>query len=192
MKRLIAVCAVAVVVVIATGVQAGDFTLTGTDHKDVTTYYPNGYLYDHSSANLLVGGYADDLWTYNTSTVNISGGDMGTLEAHGTSVANVSGGYVYEVHPHDTSTVNMSGGMLQSLYADGTSTFKMSNGYVSTLSFYNSSRVDMSGGTVSGTLNPHDTSMVNMSGGSVQMLSAWDSSTVKIYGYDFQLGNGLS
>jgi hypothetical protein len=160
------------VLAVCGALQAADFTLTGTQTKDVTTFYSYGYLYDTSTANVF-GGSVAHLLAFDTSTATVSGGSVNYLRAYHTSTANVSGGIVDRFFAFDTSTATVSGGSVDSLSAFDTGT------------------ATVFGGSVGG-LSAFDTGTATVSGGSVSGLLAFETSTTTFIGENFALGQGLS
>jgi len=214
MRKLRITICLATLLAIALSTQAEDFTLTDTQHLDVTKTYIDGYLYDYSTANLLTGGNilanlyvndqakldifdgsVDSIFTYDNCTVNMSDGTISSyLSSSGASIVNISGGNVSWGYVMDSSILNFSDGNIdRRLYSYHSSTVNMSGGSVSEeICAHNNSTVNISGGNVSNKVSAYDTSILNLSGGSIANLIAWNSSTVIFEGYDFTLGQGLS
>ncbi len=203
--KLTIILAVAVVAAMTVPAGAEDFTLTGSQEKDVTTRYSKGRLYDYSLARILAGGIVGDVYSYNSSIVNVSGGTVGLLGANDDSTVNISGGWlqgnisssashtstvnisggtiVNSFNAYDTSKVNISGGWLNSyLDARDNSTVNMSDGSVDSLGVRDISTVNISGGSVYSSLGASQNSSLNISGGHVDWLRAYDTSTVNITG----------
>jgi hypothetical protein len=173
----------------------GDFILWNDEQLTVNLYHNQGTLYDRSHAFIVPGGSVSNLYSYDSSIVNISGaanhsgGYVSHLCTYNYSVADISGGFVDSFDAHDFSDVNFSGGFVNSLHASAcdSSTVSISGGSMSGLDAYDSSTVNISGGDIAGgygggNLYAYDSSAVDISGGFVRYLYACDSSTVNISG----------
>ncbi|HPS55073.1 MAG TPA: hypothetical protein PLP05_05705, partial [Sedimentisphaerales bacterium] len=198
------------ILVIATVAHAGNFTLTGNDHLDVTTSYDDGDLCDFSTANIIEGGSVKRLDARNNSTVNESGGSVDLLTTYNNSIANISGGSVY-ILVSQKGTVNMSGGYVPYFNSSGNSIVNMSNGSVMefettisstvnlsggsiTSNFHasNNSIINISDGSIAGRIRAYDDSIFNISGGNITAsLAVFSRGTVIFDGYGFKLGDGL-
>ncbi|GEM_PF-1244602 len=151
--------------------------------------------YDSSTVDISGGNIAFGplglLTAYDSTTVAISGGEVSRgLVAYDSSTVDISGGSVNRLGALDSSTVDISGGEVGEFRAWDSSTVDISGGEVSFLNTRNSSTVDISGGEVDG-LGAGGSSTVDISGGSVDELGAWDRSTVTLIGYDFEALDGL-
>ena len=133
---------------------------------------PHGILASEGTVTNLCVNRID---AYNTSTVDISGGDVYSLNAYDTSTVNFSGGSVCCLNADDTSAVNFSGGSVtNSLSAGGTSAVDISGGSVTKLSAGYNSTLNISGGEVSSLsafVRVNGPERVNISGGTVNDLS---------------------
>ena len=100
-----------------------DFTLTGTQQLTITgiTYASaNGYLYNQSRASLVSGGYVENLYAYDTSTVNVTGGNANLVEANGNSSVNFSSGLVAQLGTLGAGAVcNVTGGTIGCVLDNG-------------------------------------------------------------------------
>ena len=142
------------------------------------------YTYNSSTLNVSGGKIYSGLYANNSSTLNLSGGTVSNLYTFNSSMANVSGGSVDgDILAYDSSTVNISGGRVNDLFAFDSNTVNVSGGYVSyNLYASGSSLLNMGGGTV-GDLYPTSFGTVNLSGGTVQRsLNANMFSTVNVSG----------
>jgi len=140
---------------------------------------PGMFTYDESTVNIS-GGIVDLLYTYHSSTVNISGGGVGGPYAsvNESSTINIFGGLLgiewsfsmLELYDRGTLNVDEDGIVGALTLAKDASTVNVYKGYVHHLSAMNSSTVNIYGGEV----------------GSGWGFHVVDSSvTVNIYGYDF-------
>lgn len=155
------------------GPAGANFVLWNDEQLTVDSFHAEGTLNDHSRAEIVSGGFVDDLYAYNFSTLDVSGGDVGKLYGWGSITINVRGGY------------------LGNLYACGSSPVDISGGNVHSLETYNSSTTSISSGVIDSIYATND-STVDISGGSVSRLYATDSSMLTFHGRDFQLSGGLS
>ena len=209
----------------------GDYILTGTEHLDVTSSHSMGVQWDSSTVDVLGGGriqdaYVNDeallqmlggrisnvLYTYDTSRVDISNGNLYTLRAHNNSSvemaggtltgrlhannashADISGGSVANLFAYGTSHVDMSGGdIAYRLWAEDSSTVGITGGTLGEIETYNGSSVDISGGRIRLRLETYDASNVDISGGKVGDVYAYESSSITFHGYDFRTTGGLT
>ena len=197
------------------GTARADFTLWNDTQMTISGSHAPGTLYDRSRVNVIDGGLVDWLQAEDSSTVDVSGGTVGTanygegifadhnstvnisdgwvrwLYTYGASAAAISGGEVSRLYTHGTGDVDISGGTVNTLYAQATSAVDISGGLVTTLNAEADSTVSISGGKVS-FLYAYGTSAAAVSGGSVWRLYAQATSTVTFDGQDFILGPGLS
>ena len=213
-KLRITICSVALLA-LAASTHAEGFTLTGSQHLDVTTSYDYGYLYESSTASILTGGNvlttlfvndeaklnisygsANMLHTYNNSTLDMSGGNISNyLSSLDSSTVNISNASVVNwLYATNTSTVNISGGTFtHQSYAYNNSIMNISGGiFNDAFTAYNDSKINFSGGNMINSLRAIDSSVVNISGGTIVSLHANNTSNVIFEGYDFILGQGLS
>jgi len=173
----------------------GNFILWNDEQLTVNSFHSQGLLYDTSRAFIIPGGRVYNLYSYDSSTVNISGaanlsgGSISCLYTYNYSTANISGGFIDSFDAHDFSDVNFSGGFVNSLHASAcdSSTVSISGGSMSGLDAYDSSTVNISGGDIAGgigggNLYAYNSSAVDISGGFVRYLYACDSSIVNISG----------
>ena len=181
--------------VLATTAQ-GNFILWGNEQITIDSSYQDVILYDVSRTFIVPGGQVDELYAYDSSTVNMSGGTIGgELWAGESSTVNMSGGTIGgELHAIDSSTVNISGGVVNHLYARFGSTVNISGGTIDDfLRAQGTSTVNISGGSVSGGIDARFGSTVNISGGTIDdFLYAYESSTVTFNVRDFWLSGSLT
>ena len=172
------------------------------DYPPLTTG-SGDYLYarDTTTVNLLPGGtIGGNLYAWDNSEVNVSGGTIGSLgtvglQANDTSTVNVSGGYVGDsAQAHDDSTMNVTGGSFPNdLYAYDNSTVNVSGGVIEDL-WASSNSVNITGGTVEMGLRINryqGGSVVTISGGT--FLGHFElsySNTLTIMGTDFNYEYG--
>jgi hypothetical protein len=119
------------------------------------------------------------IFTYDASTLNMSGGDACHLYTHDSSTVNISGGVVEDVYlmfetivaGYDSSVINVyDGGLIAG--APNLAFFEL----------FDSSELNVYGGTVGPCLCTRDSASVNVYGGKLWnlMISGWSS--VNIYG----------
>lgn len=150
----------------------------------------------------------------NTTTVNVTGGQIGTLFAHDNSIINMSGGtfrpeyynyhpenndgdnlflapYTHSVYLEDSSMLNYYGADLHSILCDHQSTLNYFDGMAS-LSLSGNSNIYITGGNIAGiSYNddfpfPRCSSHLSISGGTFSgMVSLIDESVADIFGYGF-------
>ncbi len=167
-----------------------------TEFKDGGIHYINYTINDtvwvdyqspdiQTTVNFLTGGLIPGDHTlegYNDSIINISGGEVGEMSAHGSSHVTISSGSVgYLLKAYDISQVIMSNGTVTNLESYNTSQVTISNGMVSNLMPYNLSQVSFSGGIVQFLLS-FDTSQVTMSGGYTDGLGVFNNSELTLSG----------
>jgi hypothetical protein len=187
--------AVAMILVgLLAGQALGDFTLTDHQQLTVDTYYENGWLYDTSQATIVPGGQvSNELYTYNSSTANVSGGSVNVFLAHDSSTVRVYSGSVWCSDGYESSTVNVSGGTVSgALEAWNSIVLNVSGGAVSRLFAHQSSTVNISGGSVGNdvmeVIAAGDSSVINVSGGSINSpIRASDISIVNFSGGSMDL-----
>lgn len=118
------------------------------------------------------------MFTYESSTFNMSGGVVDYLHTYNSSTANISGGLISEwecwetdtISAHDSSTINVYDGAL------------LFGGSFHFFDLYDSSTLNVHGGDVWLFLFAHNNSIVNIYGGDLFTIVPDDSSTVNIYG----------
>ena len=148
------------------------------------------------------------------TTINITGGQIGTVFVYNDSIINVTGGILrqefYSYHPEnndgddlflapyshsiyleDSSVLNYYGADLHSISCDYQSTLNIFNGAAS-LSLSGNSEINIKGGEITGIgntryfLEPECASHVSISGGTFSgKVSFIDSCVADIYGYGF-------
>ena len=138
------------------------------------------------SGEILDGEVWDLVDIYNDDTVvDMSGGSVDYISTFDSSTLNMSGGLA-EVGAFETSTINISGGSLFSganAYDGGTVNL-LDCDYSIDLRVYESGTGNMFGGTVE-YLIAGDFGTLDLYGGVVtDSLGAWESSIVNVYGYD--------
>lgn len=116
------------------------------------------------------------MFTYDSSTANISGGTVAYLHTYNSSTANISGGAVGNWHAwssvsgHDSSTFNVYEGAF------------LTGGSFSSFDLYNSSTLNVYGGGLNLFVLAHNSGIVNVYGGDLFELSPYDYSTINVYG----------
>ena len=149
-----------------------------------------------------------------TTEVNVSGGQIGTLLSYDQSIANVSGGtfspeyysyhpgnndgdniflfpYMYSIYVNDSSILNYSDGSIQSISCADQATANILGGSTS-LFFADSAVINITGGNITGIskaksfFDPQSDAHLSISGGNFTgHVSLVDNSVAHIYGYDF-------
>lgn len=142
------------------------------------------FTYESSTFNMS-GGTVDYLHTYNSSTVNISGGLVSHYDCWGTQT----------ISSHNSSTINvydgafLSGGTFHIFAMYDSSTLNVYGGDVALfLMPYNYSIVNIYNGSCSLGIHPYDYSTVNVYGGYIDFYTDGNvppTATVNIYGYGF-------
>lgn len=194
----------------ACGVAHANIALSGTQHEDVTTSHSSGVLYDSSSIDLMPGGYIGTLSSYDNAEITVDGGTVGNSWSDGgvraynnstVTVLNGEGGFIFG---YDTSTVNVQGGMVSGTTYDyalrsyGNSTMNISGGTMTQVHVNDYSTVNISGGYINDRISEYYTfwavanSQVNISGGTIGSVAAANDATIRFYGYDFQVSDGLT
>ncbi|MHC4625135.1 MAG: PEP-CTERM sorting domain-containing protein [Planctomycetota bacterium] len=171
MKTKIYVIMTGVVLLGAWSAQAvlTDKTFTSSGQILPGEEWGNVYIYNDDTIVDMLGGSADSMGTYDASTLNVLDGYVSTMEVMEYSRANVSGGNLGGVHALGNATVNFSGDATAVLLSAG--------------SEYGI--VNMTAGTVD-YLGAGDWGIINLYGGTIsENVGATGSSTVNIYGYDF-------
>ena len=136
------------------------------------TYYNTWNVYGPSTATITGGTINDGITAYDSSTVNVSGGQVGGITLYGTSKLAVSGEGSYGISAYGSSTADLS-----STGAIGVST-------------YDSSMADVtSGATYADT---YGSSKATVSGGDVGYLYTGGTSTLDLVGRGFTETSGLS
>jgi hypothetical protein len=118
------------------------------------------------------------MFTYDSSTVNISGGKLLVLHTCNSSTINVSGGVIGFPGENVRETVTASDSSTINLYEKGF----IEGGSASSFELYDSSTLNAYGGHVSVFFTAHDYSVVNVYEGSFFDIALADHSTVNIYG----------
>jgi len=162
-------------------------------------------VYDTPPAHTTVdmtGGQVNKpgMFTYDATTVNISGGYVNSLSTYGSSIVNILGGSVCDygsyLISHDLSTVNLyEGGTLHGLsfgefILQDSSVFNIYGGdallFVMPFDF---GVVNVYNGYIYGGIEPHEYSTINVYGGYIDVFGenilVPETAPVNIYGYGF-------
>ena len=153
-----------------------------------------GFAFDagnHNSENIevnIMGGHVANAFDARSgSTINISGGYLGSITAYQGSQINISGGDVLgSLYARQGSEVNISGGEVienyrWSLVVDEGSILNMTGGYVNTTIDIEGD-FNMSGGKVNGWLEALADSHVTFSGGEISGFHARERTIIDISG----------
>ncbi len=148
-----------------------------------------------------------------TTTVNVTGGQIGTLFGYNNSVINITGGtfrqeyynyhpenndgdnlflapYTHNIYVEDSSTLNYYGADLDSALCAGESTTTVFDGRLS-LVLAGDSKINITGGEITGigytrSINPECASHLSISGGAFSgKVLLIDDCVADIYGYGF-------
>lgn len=143
----------------------------------ITANDPGTHLEFFGAANV------HEIYTYNTSTVNMSGVRIIKFHGYDHSRLNVSNGQIYELYAYDNAEINISNGFIDQITGYGSATINFSNGNISLgLSARESSTITMTGGTAF--IQALDDANINISGGNVR------GSLVAIYNSSITLSGG--
>jgi hypothetical protein len=160
-RKITSLLAVMLMALMAETSNANLFTLTENQHLGVVTDYFLGELFDSSTADVRQGGYVMRVWLHNNAALQVLEYRYGT---YGQSIGRVS--------------------------ATGNSQVIVSGGAVGSISARENNRIAVSSGEV-GLILAFGTSQLTISGGIVSDFVINDSSTLKFYGKNFILGEGL-
>lgn len=153
----------------------------------------NVYAYDNSYIDISGGDVGSNLYTghlyaYDNSTVNLSSGSIDYLTARVASSVDIVGGSLYVLQGYDVSNIVLSGGSVDHLKVWDTVTAAIvSGGNADHLLTYGTSSTTVSGGNVSEELNTNEASTVNISAGTVGLLNTNGVSNVNVYGGTFDI-----
>jgi hypothetical protein len=180
-------------------------SIIAPNYPQTNGFVDNLHAYNSSSVNISDNGEAGSLYAYNSSTVNIS--DFGKVKHlyayNSSSVKTLPRVFIDYLDAYDSSSVNIRNdwiGNVGLLNAHDSSSVDIIGPGMGILNAYDSSSANISEGGYVFQIYAYNSSSVNVfSGGEEYMvfppmvsLYAFDSSTVKLYGQDFQLGAGLS
>ncbi len=119
------------------------------------------------------------MFTYDSSTLNVSGGTIDYLHTYNSSTVNISGGLVSHYSCWDTQTISSHNCSTINVY-DGAS---LRGGSFHHFTLYDSSTVNVYGGDVVLFLMPYDSSTVNIYDGKCSFgIIHHDYSTTNVYG----------
>jgi hypothetical protein len=143
----------------------------------------------YSDGNIMAGDLWDSVYIHDTlpnhTTVNMSGGQVfGGIYSYNSSILNLSGGQVNTMLTYDTSILNMTGGRLSQLNLYENSRAYLSRNENTNFDIYarDQSIINFSG-TAQGTeVQALNTSIINISGGGIVDLTAYNIGVISIYG----------
>jgi hypothetical protein len=122
--------------------------------------YNDGTIVDMSGGHIY-----EAVYTYNSSILNVTGGSMGYLVSLESSTANMSNGDVYTIGAWDNATVNFSGNAnAANFYACNYGTLNMIGGVVQRIGATDSGVINIYGGYISDCLGVSSTSIANVYG----------------------------
>lgn len=124
-------------------------------------------IYGNDTVVDMLGGEADNVNAWNSSTFNMSAGQTG-IQALDSSTVNVSGGYCSSIYAFDTSalTIDESADVL-GISARENSTLHLLGGTIDHLSVSGSSVAHLDGSTFIDTFSARENSIVNVYGTSL-------------------------
>jgi hypothetical protein len=210
MRRIFAISCIFVVLVVLLHPGTVSYATTIAFYSDGVIrkgdVYDNVEVHDTPPARTTVdmtGGQVNKpgMFTYDATTVNISGGIVEFLETYGSSIVNILGGSVCDsgsyVISHDLSTVNLyEGGTLHGLsfgefHLRDSSVLNIYGGdallFVMPFDF---GVVNVHNGYVYAGIQPHEYSTINVYGGCIdtfwENIGVPDTATVNIYGYGLE------
>ena len=134
------------------GIQAAEGMVGNFSVRGLTAY-------DNSTLDVSGGSSSLDIYNYNSSIANISGGSVNALDAYDSSSVNISDGSIDGFDAYDSSSANISGGSVDTLEAYDTSAVDISGGSIGSLKAYNlrfnwPNRLNITDGSV-GTLSAY-------------------------------------
>ena len=171
--------------VVIGSVNVNPFTVIIADPAIVTYNYDFGdgligaAAYNQSVVNV-TGGQVYSLQLFGQSSVNISGGQVSYVSAFDNSAASFSGGTVFQLVAANNSAVSINGGTVYSASFSDTATLGVSSGSVGYLSF-SGSNATVSGGAVDAAFADNG-SVLNISGGSLGSVYGTAGSILNISG----------
>jgi len=166
-----------------------DLTSYGVHAADGTISNVEFFLYPFDSSSVNISGGKARVGTSDSSTVNIDGGEA-RVDAEDDSIINISGGKVLVAYSRGKSYLEISGGKADWISSHDNSVVDISGGAVEYIDAYGNTDINISGGKV-GVVNAQLSSRVQITGGSVSEIIATPNSNFRIYGDDFELGEGL-
>ncbi len=146
-----------------------------------------------SDANIQAGDNWNGVIVHDTppnhTTVNMTGGNVGSIDAYNASTINISGGWISFLSSYDNAMINISNNANVSLSAGAgnSSTLNVYGGTIRQLDGSGSSTVNIYEGTIGyigGGLIADESSIFNLRGGLYTYISAGSSATINIFGYD--------
>ncbi len=129
----------------------------------------------------MTGGSVRKIITMNGSTLNVSGGQSAPgygigVRTHDTSTVNVSGGDVNFEHAGGSSHVNIFGqATVGTIFAYRSAVVSVSGGTVERADLWGRSRMIITGGTVQQVGGLSDTSRLDISGGTLGWVNLWNA-----------------
>ena len=183
---------VALMILLQMKTNAGTITFNDGGSHEFNSYTTDTLVVEDSSGgnpttlNLVSGTYVDNhyVYAYDFSELNVVAGYAYATLSMDSSTVNITGGEVMYPHSHNSSTTTVSGGECYSIIAHDLSTLNVSDGSVNYLAAQDSSMVDIVGGDVFGLYARNSSTVSIRSGNITYWLKAYDSSIVDIYGYN--------
>jgi hypothetical protein len=147
-----------------------------------------GSKYFYSDGNIVTGDYWSSAYIYDTppnhTTLNMSGGQVGSMSTFNSSVSNITNGTISLMVSYDTSKLNITGGTMDNLLSLGSSIANISGGGPSDISDRDHSVTNFSGTAEAINVNALDSATINITGGTINDLSAYNSGVINIYAGD--------
>ncbi|HIJ52887.1 MAG TPA: PEP-CTERM sorting domain-containing protein [Planctomycetes bacterium] len=152
-------------------VRATDITFTSDGQINPGEVWSSVSIYNDGTVVDMLGGFVEQMDTYDYSMVNITAGSINSLCARNYSITNFSGGSIYGPTAFDYATVNLSGdASAVSLGIDDFGTLNMNGGSIGQIGIRDSGTVNLYGGIISERLLVLD--------------SALESAVINVFGYN--------
>jgi hypothetical protein len=149
------------------------------------------YIYDtppsHTTVNMSGGEVFGGAYSYNASTLNLSGGWVNAMSTYDESVLNMTGGNLNTLYSFEFSTANISGnepGSPLDIYARDSSIINfLGTADAMELQAYNAAKINITGGTIED-LTVSNSGVINIYAGDILDALARDSAVINIFGHD--------
>jgi hypothetical protein len=169
MKKKLAITLFAILFVFPFCAQAMTFTSDGTIQTNDN--WTNVYIVDtppnHTTVAMTGGAVNDSMGIYSASTLNMSGGNVGGLNANDESLVNISGGSITGLQVFNNATVTLS-----------------QNASIYSAVAY-SGVINMNGGTITCLAAVGGSPVVNLRGGAItDYLGADSFASINVFGYN--------
>jgi len=143
-----------------------------------------GDRYFYESGKILPGEEWSCVYVYNNSTiVDMTGGTVASvMESHDSSTVNISGGNLLEIEVQDSSILNISNGHVSQLWTVNESMANIAGGTFSNIGSFNTARINMYAGNTSGMAWINGESIFSMYDGIIDRIAVNDTSKVNLRG----------